>query len=181
MVLWQMIKTWFHLADKGLEDLIKFDSVNGVSYRFAKREDIKDLLEIERDVYEEIPWTYSHFYHEIVESHYAAFIVAEQKLKLIGYIGMRWDRKLTDFHVSNFIVRRNVQLQGIGSRLLFHGEELARSLKILRLTLEVDRANLKAQAFYRKHGFDSARIIEKYYSNGDDALEMEKELVFENH
>lgn len=40
----------------------------GVHYRLADRVDIVALLAIERDVYNgDIPWTFSHFEHEIVK------------------------------------------------------------------------------------------------------------------
>lgn len=41
----------------------------GVHYRLADRVDIVVLLAIERDVYNgDIPWTFSHFEHEIVKN-----------------------------------------------------------------------------------------------------------------
>lgn len=41
----------------------------GVHYRLADRVDIVALLAIERDVYNgDIPWTFSHFEHEIVKN-----------------------------------------------------------------------------------------------------------------
>ena len=60
---------------------------NGVAYRFAQRIDIVDMLAIERDVYDgEVPWTFSHFEHEIVQNENAFFIVAVIEIQVIPVI-----------------------------------------------------------------------------------------------
>lgn len=175
MALGQMIKTWFRGFKK--QDLpVKFRQTGDLTVRLAVSDDIRALLEIERDVFTEIPWTFSHFQHEISENPRAAFIVAEKSGKILGYIGLRWNLSLTDFHISNFVVRKSAQNAGIGSQLLSDAQDLARGLKISHLTLEVSRPDLKAQGFYRKRGFESARILTAYYDDGRDAVEMEKDL-----
>lgn len=177
MGLWQMIKTWFHRSKKSSEvSDFKFKNAKTVDFRFATEADIKQLLAVEREVYEEIPWTASHFKHEINENRYACFIVAEESGIILGYIGLRWDRKHTDFHISNFIVRKTEQGQGLGSELFDNALELSKILEISKMSLEVALENRGAQGFYRKRGFESERILSHYYSDGNDALEMLKEI-----
>ena len=48
--------------------------------------------------------------------------------------------------------------------------------KIRNITLEVRKNNEKAVNLYQKHGFKTVLTKEKYYSNGDDAYYMIKEL-----
>jgi ribosomal-protein-alanine N-acetyltransferase len=176
--LLQTIKTWFlGLRKQGLP--LRARRFGELNYRLANKDDIESLLEIERDVFEEIPWTYSHFQHEISDNPRATFIVAESSEQILGYIGLRWNLPHTEFHISNFVVRKSQQNTGIGSQLLIIAEELASNLKISHLTLEVSRPDFKAQGFYRKRGFESARVLAAYYNDGRDALEMEKELTLE--
>jgi ribosomal-protein-alanine N-acetyltransferase len=177
-----MIKTWFQgLRFKSRNQQLPHPSVqsNGLNFRFAASDDIRSLLDIERDVFEALPWTFSYFQHEISGNSRAVFIVSENSEKILGYIGLRWNRSLTDFHISNFAVRKAFQNKGIGSQLLKAAEDLSSYLKITHLTLEVSRPDLTAQGFYRKRGFESARILTAYYNDGRDAIEMEKELKLE--
>ena len=54
-------------------------------------------------------------------------------------------------------------------------EHLARRFR--RVSLLVDADNEKAIRLYHKMSFiETGRIIEAYYPNGDDAVEMAKEL-----
>ena len=55
-------------------------------------------------------------------------------------------------------------------------EEILRVEKIRRYDLQVDVANTRAIAFYKKHGFAIARTLKDYYANGKDAYLMIKEL-----
>ena len=52
----------------------------------------------------------------------------------------------------------------------------AQAKKVRTITLEVRKNNEKAVNLYQKYGFKATLTKEKYYSNGDDALYMMKEL-----
>lgn len=72
----------------------------GVHYRLADRVDIVALLAIERDVYNgDIPWTFSHFEHEIVKNDEAFFIVAEISGSVIGFIELE-SITMVKMHIS---------------------------------------------------------------------------------
>jgi ribosomal-protein-alanine N-acetyltransferase len=45
-----------------------------------------------------------------------------------------------------------------------------------RVFLEVRKSNLPAVSLYQKCGFTPTRVRERYYVDGEDALEMKKEL-----
>jgi ribosomal-protein-alanine N-acetyltransferase len=171
-----MIKTWFHAFKPSEISPLSFKNSPEMSFRFAGEEDIKDLLSVERDVYEDIPWTASHFKSEIVTNRFSTFIVAESSQIIKGYIGLRWDRKFSNLHISNFIVMKSWQHKGIGTQLFDYALEFAKINGIGKMSLEVGRDNQEAQGFYRKRGFESIQILESYYADGSDAVEMEKVL-----
>ena len=52
----------------------------------------------------------------------------------------------------------------------------AKAKKIRTLTLEVRASNEKAINFYKKFGFKITLVKEAYYSNGEDAIYMIKEV-----
>ena len=180
------LKTLLENMFKGFEprrylnmDEVDFKSnIEGVDYRLAERKDIVDMLAIERDVYDgEVPWTFSHFEHEIKTNDLAIFLTAEADGKIIGFIGARVVPEKNSVHLSNLGVFITYQRQGIGSNLVKRLAELMRQLGLDSLTLEVKRNNLPAQAMYRKLGFETKEILPGYYENKLDGLWMVKQLA----
>ncbi|MFV0556842.1 MAG: GNAT family N-acetyltransferase [Lactovum sp.] len=183
MVSWQMIRTWFRLTKKNKDKIQEqlFFQVDDFTYHFAEKEDIEALLEVEQDIYEELPWNYQHFYREIVENPQASFILAKKEEEAVAYIGMNWHKKYCIFNISNFVVKTNYQSQGLGSCLLNYALEFSKILEIFSVNLKVDQDNQKAKVFYQYHGFKYQKTIENYYNNGHTAIEMRKELISESN
>ena len=165
-------RRYIDMADVELES-----DIDGIRYRLAERSDIVEMLAIERDVYEgEIPWTFSHFEHEIVQNDNAFFVTAESNHKVIGFIGTRVNPPGNQVHITNLAVSTAYQGKGIGSSLVKQLVTLMGLLGKSQMTLEVHRSNTKAQGIYRRLGFSTEKIISKYYEDGDDAVWMVKEL-----
>lgn len=150
---------------------------NGVHYRLAERSDIVALLAIERDVYNgDIPWTFSHFEHEIVKNEEAFFIVAEIAGSVVGFIGTRINHHGQDAHITNLAVFKAFQGQQIASNLIGQLVQLMQALGKNEMTLEVRRGNTKAQGLYRRQGFSTDKLLPAYYEDGSDAIWMVKKL-----
>ena len=79
-------------------------------------------------------------------------------------------------HIITIDVRDRVRRHGIGSMLLSSAEEQFRSRKCPSIRLETAVDNLAALSFYKRHGYNVIRSIPHYYSNGVDALLLEKDL-----
>ena len=77
-------------------------------------------------------------------------------------------------HVLNIAVKPGYRRRGIGSVLLESLEEELGKLGAREFYLEVRRDNTGAIAFYEKKGYRSAGVMEKYYSDGCDAVIMWK-------
>ncbi|WP_439956793.1 ribosomal protein S18-alanine N-acetyltransferase [Lactococcus termiticola] len=163
-----------------IEELELESSQNGMIYRLANREDIVQMLAIERDVYEgEVPWTFSHFDHEIVQSNQSFFMVAENEDgKVVAFIGLRLGQglRINEAHITNIAVSSSVQRQGIASHMIQELVKIASHLGKEELTLEARRDNTLAQGLYRKQGFETKKILPSYYDDGGDAVLMGKSL-----
>lgn len=79
-------------------------------------------------------------------------------------------------HIITIDVRDRVRRHGIGSMLLSSAEEQFRSRKCPAIRLETAVDNVAALSFYKRHGYNVIRSIPHYYSNGVDALLLEKDL-----
>ena len=107
-----------------------------------------------------------------------------------------------EFQVMRLGVEPESQRKGIGSKLMFdllrdadaiireeRGERKqeedeegkedgeAESNSLASVTLEVRESNRKAKSFYSKLGFQPIATREGYYSNGEDAIIMELQLI----
>ncbi len=68
------------------------------------------------------------------------------------------------------------QNKGYGKMLMEFYLKTMKDNNIKTCYLEVSVNNLKAINFYKRFGFSQYGFREKYYSNGDDAILMKKEL-----
>ncbi len=98
------------------------------------------------------------------ESSILAFVVAESSRRGMG-------------HIITIDVRPETRRHRIGSALLASAEEQLRAKKCKAVRLETAVDNASAISFYKRHGYDVIKVIPHYYSNGLDALLLEKDLL----
>ncbi len=65
---------------------------------------------------------------------------------------------------------------GLGRRLLLEAEGAARRIGARRMTLATADANVAALDLFLRSDYRIARRLQRYYSRGQDAVEMEKRL-----
>jgi len=80
-------------------------------------------------------------------------------------------------HIITIDVRAEARRHRVGSALLSAAEQRLRSRENRAVRLEAAVDNVSALSFYKRHGYDVVSIIPHYYSNGVDALELEKNLL----
>jgi ribosomal-protein-alanine N-acetyltransferase len=80
-------------------------------------------------------------------------------------------------HVITIDVLADARRSGLGSMLLRAGEERLRAAGSRAVELETAVDNLGALSFYNRHGYSVIRTWPRYYSNGVDALVLQKELT----
>ncbi len=94
----------------------------------------------------------------------AGFIVAEAGARARG-------------HIITIDVIASARRFGVGSLLLRAAEDRLISGGCRAVELETAVDNVSALSFYKRHGYSVIRTFPRYYSNGVDALVLEKNLV----
>lgn len=142
--------------------------------RSFQPQDFHEVVEIERSVFKEHD---PYLYMELYESVSDGFLVAVDDSEIIGYavgfISIPGKGK-----IFTLAVKEEYRGLGIGTALM---DEVCATLKnkgAKEATLEVRLHNISAQQFYIKKGFIPTWIEKGYYSDGEDALVMKKELEF---
>lgn len=135
---------------------------------------LAEVLAIEQDSFSD-PWSEYAFKSEISANPHAAYFVALEDGKVVGYIG-GW-LIMDQLHITNLAVDRNYRQKGIAMDLLDRILEYSWQEGIREATLEVRVSNNSAINLYRKKGFVSAGCRPGYYlNNNEDALIMWKEM-----
>jgi ribosomal-protein-alanine N-acetyltransferase len=80
-------------------------------------------------------------------------------------------------HIVTIDVVASVRRFGVGSLLLRAAEDRLRSTGSRAVELETGVDNVSALAFYKRHGYSVVKTIPRYYSNGVDALVLQKDLA----
>jgi ribosomal-protein-alanine N-acetyltransferase len=79
-------------------------------------------------------------------------------------------------HIVTIDVVASARRSGVGSLLLRAAEDRLRIAGSRSVSLETAVDNLSALAFYKRHGYNVVKTIPRYYSNGVDALVLQKDL-----
>ena len=80
-------------------------------------------------------------------------------------------------HIVTIDVVKTARRSGVGSLLLRAAEDRLGAAHCGSVELETAVDNLSALSFYKRHGYTVVRTFPRYYSNGVDALVLEKDLV----
>jgi len=80
-------------------------------------------------------------------------------------------------HIITLDVRSQARRHGVGSALMKSAESRMADAKCRFVRLETAVDNVSALAFYKRQQYDVVETIPRYYSNGLDALLLEKSLL----
>lgn len=138
--------------------------------RSMKASDINEVIKIEEACFS-VPWSKASFEKELKSNLLARYFVAQLENQLVAYGGM-WI-VIDEAHVTNIAVDPRHQGKGFGKKMTEELIIVAKSMGVLRVTLEVRKTNVIAQNLYRSLGFLPCGIRPGYYSdNGEDAIIM---------
>ncbi|MCX8176956.1 MAG: ribosomal protein S18-alanine N-acetyltransferase [Candidatus Bathyarchaeota archaeon] len=125
------------------------------------------------------------FFLDLHERFPETFIVAEVDDEIVGYIMCRIEMGLSNYGLGGFIKKGHVvslavmpqyRRMGIGYALVYKAMEGMRVYNAKQCYLEVRVSNIPAINLYTKLGFKIARVIRGYYSDGEDAYLMTRNL-----
>ena len=109
------------------------------------------------------------FYIRDLENPLSNHYVYELDNKVIGFVSSYFDGEIIE--ILNYCIDPEYQSKGFGTKLM--GEFFSKQNAISAI-LEVRSSNVKAIGLYQKFDFKTIRIRKEYYSNGEDALFMQK-------
>jgi ribosomal-protein-alanine N-acetyltransferase len=101
---------------------------------------------------------------KVAKASISGFIVAEGGRRGVG-------------HIITIDVVARARRCGVGSLLLRAAEDRLRAAGSFAVALETAVDNVSALRFYKRHGYDVIQTLPRYYSDGMDALVLQKELV----
>ena len=133
-----------------------------------------------------LPEHYSdYFFNSLLAELPEAFIVAEIKTQIVGYIMCKIEFGFSNFRKLGFVKKGHVvsiavleahQGKGIGTALMLEGINGVLSRKSDEIYLEVRVSNETAVQMYKKLGFITKSRLKTYYRDGEDAFLMAKDL-----
>ena len=95
--------------------------------------------------------------------------------EILGFIVGETERSAG--HIITIDVVDQARRSGVGSKLLNGAEDRLRAVHCRRVYLETAVDNRNALAFYKRHEYRLVKTVPRYYSNGLDALVLEKPLA----
>lgn len=147
--------------------------LSGCVLRACEFRDLDRVSQLEKASFPDHPYSKLDFVSFLLIAR-EGFIVACKDASVIGYvIAMRQGREGS---IQSIAVAPEFREKGIGEMLMKSAiNHLAGRFK--RAYLLVDANNEGAIRLYRRFSFnETGRIIKDYYPNGDDAIEMAREL-----
>lgn len=134
------------------------------------KEDIKAIIDIENNsLHSSLGEEY---YLQDLNNNLARHYVYEIENKIIGFISSVYDGFTLE--ILNFAIRKEYQNQGIGTKLLSEFLEIFVIEGVNGVVLDVRKSNERAQHLYEKLGFKTINVRKNYYTNGEDALVLQK-------
>lgn len=134
-----------------------------MNIRAMQPRDVDVIAEIEQENYYE-PWT-----HQIIQDCLNVgyqCVVLEQASQIVGYtITMQ---VLDEYHLLNIAIKKNMQNQGLGEKLMQDLIDKAKQNQGKHIFLEVRASNLAARHLYQKLGFIEVGLRKDYYSGPVD-------------
>ena len=143
-----------------------------MTVRLAEEKDIAAIADLERSCFAE-PWTIGQLAGAFARTDFCALVV-ETDGEITGYIcGTTLFENAEIARVAVDINRRRL---GLGGKLLDAFLALVKDKGAARTFLEVRVSNAAAIGLYRSRGFAPLRVRLKYYGDGEDGVEMKKDL-----
>ena len=137
-------------------------------------EDIPQVIEIEKEAFPSGGWQEHQYHYEITTNPVAMPFVLEKDGEIIGYYSF-W--QMFDYvTIATIAVKKSYRNQKYGNILLQDIIAKALLLNMKSIDLEVRVSNEYAIRLYRSFGFKVSHIRKGYYTNGEDAYFMIKDL-----
>ena len=134
--------------------------------------DLETVAAIERECFSE-PWTAGMLAGSFSRSDFCGLLM-EDNGEAVGYVC--GETLFEDAEIARVAVIKAHRRKGYGEKLLTAFENAVFARGARAVFLEVRASNVAALSLYTKNGFSQTRVRKRYYADGEDAVEMKKEL-----
>lgn len=151
-----------------------------------RRCEVGDLIPVMELNMKTLPEHYSdYFYESLLSEMPEAFLVAEIKGRIMGYIMCKTEFGFSNFKKLGFVKKGHIvsvavldehRQKGIGKALVDEAIQGAKLKKCDELYLEVRCSNTSGVKLYEKLGFIIKQRHKSYYRDGEDAFLMTTEF-----
>ena len=121
------------------------------------------------------PWGLKELTYEINDNPVSSLWVIESSMHGVAGFVDYWIT-FDSATVCQICVNPVFRKKGLGSQLMSEMIKDCRANKVRNITLEVREHNTSAIHLYEKFGFKKVLLKEHYYTNGDNAVYMVKEM-----
>jgi len=135
--------------------------------------DFERISQITKDSFP-YPWSESYL-RRTSQKRAGEILIAETAGKTVGYI-LGYVKHNYCGSVKILAVDPDFRKQGIGRKLIEAIIEKLKKEGAQKIFLKLRAKNTVAENFYEQLGFKKSRILKKYFSNGDDAYLMKKNI-----
>ena len=163
-----LVPVYYQLSQAENEKLKRSE----VKIEVATNENLKDVVELECENILVNTMNEEQIKFALNNENYTVFNAVLDN-EIVGFIMLSISDEL---NIDSVAVKKEFRNLGIATKLITRAEEFAKEKEINTLSLEVAYTNITAYLLYKKLGFVARRTRKNYYKNGDDAIEMIKEL-----
>ena len=142
---------------------------SSVQVRPVRREDLSGVHELEASSFKD-PFP-PYFIDQLANANPETFLVAVENGKIVGYAVV--DNWTDHQHLVSIAVSTGSRRKGIGQALL---DNMYARVREGQLRLELRKSNQAALSLYRRNGFTETGIAHSYYTDGEDAITMERRI-----
>ncbi|WP_163338265.1 GNAT family N-acetyltransferase [Desulfopila sp. IMCC35008] len=141
----------------------------------AQADDLNSLTELEAELFTYDRITKKQFKYLLTKAN-GLIIKAELDSKIAGYIALLWRKNSNRMRVYSIGVSPSSRKNGLGRNLLICSESIAKNYNCSIITLEVQEHNQPALNLYHDMGFKYSTTRSAYYSDGGNALVLQKNI-----
>lgn len=136
--------------------------------------DLDDLMVLEEQAFLADAWSLSAYTEYAAAGGRADVVEHRGKPRAVCWYGPR--RETTDWEIASVATSTKYRGRGFAATLVRKAAATARAHGAKGLVLEVRTSNATARELYGRLGFRVTRAIERYYDDGEDAVEMRLNL-----
>ena len=140
--------------------------------RRANTDDVEEIYLLETICFKERRFQRDHILWILHNPQAITFIDKQEKTR--GAVMLLIERGVC--RILSLAVHPAVRLQGVGKALMMAAENWAKKNRVTAMRLEVGTKNSGALEFYKKLGYESTGLLPHYYSWGEDAYSMKKDM-----